>query len=172
MQSTATKLRIKFNKVRRDTRWKKPNARFILISRDLREPTAVPWQPLIETCYQDYADFMKRGWHKGHVYVFPIRGRQPGVVYDQLMDRLAPEQSPEEDLDTDLLGLDALHPFASTGGELRSRKQMLSTQVKAPVEILNADGTKGVIVRQVTPSLDEEMARLNASLSIKGPTRE
>lgn len=118
MQSTATKLRIKFNRIRRAARWKKPNARYILIGRDLREPTPVPWEPAIEEHYKDIADFMKRGWDKGHVYAFPMRGRQPGQLYRDLMGSLT------------------LNPFEPMTGSIASRKQMLdvSGQRKAMFE--------------------------------------
>lgn len=170
MQSKATKLRIKFNNVRRAARWKKPNARFILISRDLREPTAVPWQPMIETPYKDLADFMKRGWDKGHVYVFPIRGRQPGAVYEQLMDRLASEPEAkllEEELYPDLMGLNVINPPAPTDGE--DQKPTITHEVFSdPYAFIDAFKLN---VPKEQYSLEIELKKLDASLSTKGPTR-
>lgn len=157
MQSTATKLRIKFNKVRRAARWKKPNARFILIGRDLREPTPVPWEPMIEEKYADLADFMKRGWGRGHVYVFPMHGRQPTQLYRDLMSTLA------------------LNPFDSTchGG---SRKQMFAAHLESNQVNLQTFGRIGHIGDLTPEQLDsihltgniaDEVTKLQAAARVQ-----
>lgn len=74
MLSKATKLRIKFNAVRRHEAWKTEKPRFVIFSREHRDPVAHPWQPT-SPHYASFADFMANGYAKGEFYAVPVKPR-------------------------------------------------------------------------------------------------
>jgi hypothetical protein len=72
MHSKATKLRIKFNRMRRAARLTAPKPSYLIISRVQRAPVITPWAPTTSG-YTSYADFMARGWRKGDVFGVRLR---------------------------------------------------------------------------------------------------
>ncbi|WP_144106792.1 hypothetical protein [Paraburkholderia sp. BCC1886] len=74
MLSKETKTRIRFNRMRQQYRLKHPG-KYLLISRQLREPSISSWAPLTPIRpYTGFSDFMERGWHRGNVFGVRLGG--------------------------------------------------------------------------------------------------